>query len=457
LQSQQAAAAPVSMAGMAAPAPVPQPQQQSPEAMQMLMNAYNSQNQIRQAAEQRHNDVMNSPLQYQPPQQSPFEQAMQQQVQQHMMNLLSDKKTPLERFTKGMRTGQMIADNIVLPIVDGFSRSGGMGHARALAQLQARDDASEANERALGEQRNQAIARLASIYENISPTSSKYLSQIASHQLQAQQYNRQAENEAYKDLLSATTGTTQAAGKLFDASLGAAKEQNDLLFKGHAAANDNARLQNSATSEASQMDARNKEYGEGGFKDKSLGLQQRSVENAEASTKQRGDQYTTVNNAKADEEKAKAAAQVKQIVTGLRNSAQQPGLIPGTYKFPDALNRFANDKASREVLDYNLKKSGSNLTSDDVIKGLTPQASPQAAKSDNPLDSIGNFLMGGVNNMTGKKDVLPGGAPPTPKAADQAKAPGIKMSPKQAHDGFVAKYGRQPNSAKELMDFAGGN
>lgn len=155
-------------------------------------------------ADTAHSMVGKNDFNFAIPQRSDFDNQLSQALQAKIIENLSGGDSRMDRFNKGFTMGQKIAAAVVVPALGAFSGNGyAQGFNQSTQQTQAAVAQAEALQAAEKQQRNGSLAQLASLYENISPQSSKNITAAVTQQLNMIKMQREAQRQAMADAIAA--------------------------------------------------------------------------------------------------------------------------------------------------------------------------------------------------------------------------------------------------------------
>lgn len=165
--------------------------------------------------------------------QTNFDQFLQQQLQERILQSLDAQNGPGERFGKGFDVGQQLAASVVIPAMGSFgSGNNAIGTLQASQMMQENVRARQAQRSASKQALNNSLVNLASLYENVSPQSAKNIAALLKTNMERQKLNMDYQNKGADDVMSALKSGGDSLAKLVEIQ-GAANQR-----KANAANND---------------------------------------------------------------------------------------------------------------------------------------------------------------------------------------------------------------------------
>jgi len=413
--------------------------QQSPSAVpqqyfQNLLQSAQDQQTMAKSLEDHYQNFQPAPLP-EAPQQSPFEQHLDQAMQARMMKLLSGGESRGERFSKGWDVGQKIAANLIVPLMGMHGSAGNaIGTAQALGQLKQQAAEGERSRAAEASARNSTIMQMAQMWEGMSPQSSKNLLALASARLKADQTNRENQHQSLKDAIEARHTAVQGANNVLSSAMGMDKDSFEKAYKTYEAQTKGAELQSSVLDRGQRELNDQERLGLAKNADKrdeeSLKLQQQGQKDSEAKfTYAQGRDKVT----DATAENAQKLNAAKSLFTGLGQMDKDASAVNlmGQPKYgADFLDRITNNPGRMAVVDTFAKQAGIKVDAKTIFDAMKAKGALKAQASDNWMQN--NSIVKGLKAMAGgDKEALP----------DKQSVP---ATPTDAIERFYAKNGRKP-------------
>lgn len=433
---------------ISAPQPLPAPGSAVPEAMfKQLQDSAAQQSTFADALAQKKFDPMPMP---EAPQLSPFEQMLEQGVQDKMRRLITGEETAGERFNKGFDIGQKIAGNILVPLMGTFGNAGtAMGAAEATQAL--RQQSAEADRARAAEKhaRNSTLAQMVSLWENMSPTSSKNLIQLAASRLKVAQQNREMETEQLKNALSARQNATSAIDTVVKAQLVMGKEDWQRQVDQNNSQMRSTELQSTMTDRGQRQDVAKERLKLDQSADKrsedQLKMSQENGKRDAEKFSYAKEQDKLANTFKASQMRMDAT---KALLNADRQLSQDIGAVNtfGVPKFGDVLGRALSDPAKVAGLQGLIDQAG--------FKGVTAQGLLEGMRAKQAVQNAGEKPAGG-NILQTIQDGL-GSLNSRGKSAATAKiAPEIKSTVSTVIEQYKQQHGKLP-TAEELHKLVNG-
>ena len=415
-----------------------------PEFAKTLLDSLSAQDAIVKKA---NSDVTN----FQPmelpnaPELSPFEQQLNEGLQQRMQDLITGKESVGQRFGRGFDVGQKLAANILVPLMGTFSGDAGsaMGLAEAtrmLKQQSVENDRQRAAERSAN---NSSLLNLANLWQNLDPKSAKNLSTLASQRLRVAKENNDTRNDKVSKLLQAQHNRDMLANQMLSTILKA----NDQVFDQSAAVNKDSRdtlelsdkLRHRGVTESVQKETL--ELKKKGDKRDAERLTLSKNADARAAQKLIADetQDKAVNTFKEANQKFENQKLLNTALRNLTNDSQAKNALGQPKYGADYIDRILSNPGYVSLLDDLAKKSGVNLTAKEMLEGM--RTKQQLVESS---DWTGDLIQSGLSGLGalmggGSKAVMP-------ERSDPMQA---------AFDKFVQEKGRKP-TAQELHKMLNG-
>ena len=364
----------------------------SPETQQLLGQRAKQVDAARQALTEMQGGVIPN---VEAPKTTPFEAQMEQAMQARLADAFSNKSSAMDRFNAGRNFGQKLAGDIIVPLMGTFSRNAGTaaGAAEATQQIQEQIATNDAQERQDRAARNQTLANLSQVWENMSPSSTKNALALAHLRLENATKQAAEKRQAALDALGGATAS-------FNATKGIAEEET----KGYSAENkaniDAGKLADETTKTFNKKEADSQKDERGNraldIKDKAVdaniqtqndrtGIMGQNANTNEKNAETRRDQgQQKINIDKHAKEQAEAGKAVKTLST-LTNDIGAIDPKTGKLKHPTLLEDTLNNPA---VLDEMDKQIGTPGAARKALEGLKAQrdaaaaAQPQQATDD---------------------------------------------------------------------------
>ena len=429
----------------------------SPETQQLLGQRAKQVDAARQALTEMQGGVIPN---VEAPKTTPFEAQMEQAMQARLADALSNKSSAMDRFNTGRNFGQKLAGDIIVPLMGTFSRNAGSaaGAAEATQQIQQQIATNDAQERQDRAARNQTLANLSQVWENMSPSSTKNALALAHLRLENATKQAAEKRQAALDALAGATAS-------FNATKGIAEEET----KGYSAENkaniDAGKLADETTKTANTGKANDQKDERGNraldIKDKAVdaniqtqndrtGIMGQNANTNEKNAETKRDQgQQKINIDKHAKEQAEAGKAVRTLST-LTNDIGAIDPKTGKLKHPTLLEDTLNNPA---VLDEMDKQMGTPGAARKALEGLKAQrdaattAAAQPQQGNDVFSQIGSMIGGlmpgnrSASAPTAKKDALPVLQKETPKEDNSTRIG-------SAIEALHAKLGHIPSAAE---------
>lgn len=378
--------------------PSAQPQVAIPQAQAMpdvtdLLKTLGDRQQLVTDAQKRLADAKGNLTPEQAAVPSQFDQQLSDAVQQRLTKALIGGDSRWDRFQKGYDLGGKFAADVVAPLVGVLSKKPGSAQGAMLAtnELQRQAELADQQRAAERQAHNQTLLNLASLYENISPTSLKNSKALLDQHIAVHKANQEDLNNATKDVESATNsyGDALAKSKELQSKFGmdawnqAAKQAELGLQGGHLAV-----AQKTLTDKEAETGINND------LNQKKLALETKNSDAAKARADAAAQSADDNKGFKSTELKLKALQELDKHAKSF--AASYATNANGTPKDPRHMlaDYFSTNPAANEEIKTQLELAGLKTTPEDYLASLTQQMHPSAI----PTQDDGFLGLGGALN-----------------------------------------------------------
>lgn len=395
-------------------------------------------NEAQTAYDSRANELTSAMANYQTAQQSPFEQYLQNALQQKLVNTLGAENTFGARFNRGFDVGQKLAANIIGPAIGLLSKGGGaVGALQASTAMKADVAQSERSRAAESNALNQSLMNLSALYENLDPKSAKNAAANFKTQIELAKAKMEMQGKAADDLRQATQafGTAAHNKNSSDVQAAQARAQTLLGLYGHDISNANTQerqfefdkeLPIKQADEVRKNKALENDTASLGIRKSELQLHQ-----DQAAEKNK----TDASNANRADTKVQMDAldALRKIGESARTKMSAVGADGVTPRYRNYGEMLKQDKVLQASIQKYKKLAGLDGFSDEEALGMASQPQSNEEQGDGGLDflsPIGNAI-GGVARHAGQM-IFGSQEPAKPQA---------KMTPEQMYEAYKKMRG----------------
>jgi hypothetical protein len=381
---------------------------------------------------------------------SETEQLLNQATQSKIRELLSGSESAGERWDKGFARGQTIGASVIAPLI-GSMMHGVDGRSLAAVSNEVQQGARQQLAQAASEkhQRNQLLAQMSALYENMDPNSAKNMMTLLGQRAKQVQEDRLEHARLQRDHIADLTGLARATHDFGQLTRGLNKDEWQKR-------QGEAKIGIQGKNVDSLIDTRKGQLDLGR---QGLGLKQDQFQhkqdedqihddnasqylaNDNARTKQSADQfaYTKQRNARHDDlvkslNQSKAGKDLLTLTQKLAEDTTAKTATGFAPKYDGLMDRLKTNLAYKNQIGDMLKAAGRNETPEEFLKSMSPDApeTTEPAKTEPAMD------LGALGGALG---------------VSKSAAPSFK-TPEEARDAFVTKFGKLPTPT-ELKQFAG--